>query len=390
MPPETQRNTAFVKLRRLGSTSSDPRTEKSRRFLEILAAEACTFIPFVTGLILDGRVVESSELPHVFATLSKLTAVTSLEFNGWQLHKNAAIPQVLAWLPRLTRLSVLTLTRVSSEHTRQVFSVLECGSSLASVNITSSTWASEYDWEGEVAMHKDVFAFFQNTKPPRETPVIPYSRADSIENLELDCPKMDLLDVFGTKAPSLRCSRVNLKNIHVDETKSIGTFLRLLGNTLEHLRLHFWSSAEKEFCDNVDLCHNTGLRSLHINNIIEKRPFIPEPDLLMKLPSILRGCASPHLIDITFYMYFAAVVYLEKFDWAMLDECLASMELNPSLIVTFCVADLSLDHDRTELADFLGHIRTFLPRACSQVNIAVRPGGELRRPLTLGGEIPEI
>jgi hypothetical protein len=154
--PATRRHLfSNVELKRVGlpAGSYSDRAWRSRRFLQMLDAESCTFAPFVTRLSLDCMDAASAEVDSAFQTLSKLTAVKELQLNVWGLW--FGVQPLQDWLSCLKNLTQLTLNRVHFERTSQLFSVLERCSSLTELEITSSTWATEQDYEGQKELHRN-------------------------------------------------------------------------------------------------------------------------------------------------------------------------------------------------------------------------------------------
>ncbi|KAJ7465114.1 hypothetical protein FB451DRAFT_1488299 [Mycena latifolia] len=218
---------------------------------------------------------------------------------------------------------------------------------------------------------------------PRTVPVIPYSHSSSIQRLHLEHPKMDFLDVLCTVPSS--CGSVQLDTITAADAPSIGTFLRHLGESLKHLKFGFLcynSGGGEAFCDHVDLRHNTGLRSIHITDIIYAQPFIGCQHLT-SLPSILGRCALPHLTDITFSIYLAAFREFSKFVWPALDDSLMSLVLNSPVTLTFYIPDFPLDHPQCDelLPALQTDIQSLLPNSSPRFNVLVVPGGENPRPI---------
>ncbi|KAJ7082997.1 hypothetical protein C8R44DRAFT_822712 [Mycena epipterygia] len=376
---------SHVELKRLGSNKHGGRAERSRQFLQLLDTESCTFAPFVTRLSVDGIATKAAEHPRVFRILAKLTAVRSLQFNVWRFGFGIDLEPIQNWLPRLGSLSELTLNRVSFESMTLLFSVLECCSSLIALNIM-------------MASFEDPFGYFKHIKLtasgpiielPSKAPPFPYTHSSSIQQLHLDCSKREFLDDFTATASSFNCRTVHFENIKANETQSIGAFFQRLGTTLEHLKLGFSFSLDaygEAFADNVDLRYNTGLRSIHVTEIIDSHDLMGSCHLA-RLPSILRQCASPHLTDIIFSIYLEALPHLSIFNWAALDEALMSIQvqLDSPGKVTFYLVDLPLVHNEGDVAELLAEIQSWLPQSSAQFTMRILPGGRNPRPL-IGGE----
>ncbi|KAJ7505765.1 hypothetical protein B0H11DRAFT_358597 [Mycena galericulata] len=380
-------------------------------FLSMLLNESCTFIPFVTHLSLNGIDIKAEDFPTVFQTLSIMPAVSSMHFDKWSFE--LGIQPIQDYLSGLGNLAELSLSG-TIKSSLQLFSLLECCSSLSSLNIALS---KAIDWGFSDVTSKHI-AFWAGKipapPPPPPAPIIHYSRANSIEQLSLDCEKakgLDVLEVFNaTTGSNLTCRTVRLKKIAADQTQSIGLFLQSLGNRLEHLEIGFESNQRDQgkFCDDVDLRHNTGLRTLHVTDILADDPVRAlerdmhlrapgrinrTPDLtnqhLTRLPAILRRCASPHLTAFTFSSYSAALDSLADFDWAALDDSLIlllqQLPSSANAEIKFCVTDYGHAGDRSDqkLAWLAEDIQARMPRSWGQFRFTFLPGGLL--PLSLFG-----
>ncbi|KAJ7114118.1 hypothetical protein C8R44DRAFT_881663 [Mycena epipterygia] len=381
LPATRRRLFSHVQLK-MGSDSdhdsiySHAESEHSRRFLEILDTESCTFGPFITHLFLG---VHDKGEPRMFLTLAKLTAVVSLQFYGWQFRYG--VEPILEWLPHLGRLSELTFKQVAFQSVNQLFSVLEC-CSLSALTITGSDVIGTPFETPESLLHllePDRFP------PPQKAPPFPYTRSGSIQKLHLTSPEMAFLDIFTNSASSLNCSTVHLEGIETSKTKSIGVFLQQLGETLEHLKFGFeFYSYGEEFDSNVDLQYNTGLRSIYVMDMVYSA--VMGHRFLKRLPSLLRQCASPHLTDITFSFYLEALPFIALFEWAALDEALMSIQvqLDSPGKLTFLFVDVQ--NNEVIVSNLLAIIQMCLPQSSAQFKTVILPGERPSRPLIGGGD----
>ncbi|KAJ7637923.1 hypothetical protein DFH06DRAFT_1335565 [Mycena polygramma] len=371
LPATRRRLFSNVDLKRLGSVNdSNHHSKRTHRFLQMLDAEACTFTPYVTTLSMEGTEREAVEYHEPFRILSRLAALTSINFTCYSFDFD--MEPIQMWLSSLRHLKELTLHRVFFPLTGTLLSSLESCRSLTSLTITSSTWESGY-----LKQISDMQKIFGLVLPqPRD---ILYSASRSILRLHLDCPKAKLLEAIITAAAPPSCNRVQLTKIEPDETQSIGAFLRYLGSTLQDLSLSFLPKckAAEQFCRDIDLRANTGLRSLRIDDFIYHFSF-HGPCPLTDLPSLLRQCVSPSLTSITFSISRVAIKHLLTFNWADLDaSLLSSVDYHHTFRkINFLVPDLPLEEEQIRVG-LLNVIQSLLPlaAACKLFEIVVLPGG---------------
>lgn len=132
--PATRRR-LFSRIETHPRNSREYKGRTTSSFLGILDNDACTFIPFVTHLSLEGVDMRGVSYPGAFQTLLRLPAVASVHFNVWSFE--LAIHPLQDYLSRLGSLTELSL-KGTVKSTPQLFSLLERCSFLTSLDIAVS------------------------------------------------------------------------------------------------------------------------------------------------------------------------------------------------------------------------------------------------------------
>ncbi|KAJ7205660.1 hypothetical protein C8J57DRAFT_369475 [Mycena rebaudengoi] len=195
--------------------------KKLSPFLEILAADLCTVIPFVKEITMRRydfamRPTVSGGLEVATSTLLQhLSYVVSMHLYHFT---SLDIPFFADLLPRFPMLAQLELVLMECDSLSRLCRLLDGCTALTSLRMDRVAW------------------------PPANAEPSTYLRACSIRTLCLDA-KASILDAFmrGTRdePEGLSCTTLLLSNITPDSVQSVQRFLRCIGSSLEDLSLTY-------------------------------------------------------------------------------------------------------------------------------------------------------
>ncbi|KAJ7162978.1 hypothetical protein C8R46DRAFT_999382 [Mycena filopes] len=280
--------------------------QQFRPFLDMVATGSTTFAPFISHLTLqelDATPTAGEQFRSAFAILSKLSAITSLEFKHWRALGSQPIHNLL---PQLTGLSKLILDHVDIDSVGQLFGMLEMCPALTSLTLirVSASWA------------------------PGESSPISYSHSGSIRTLRLiDIAIPEFLDAFTRRRSQLNCKSVDIRGIMPEDSASVGKFLECVAGRLKCLRVGFHDDfyAQEELPSvHFVLRNTTQLTTFQLDDIC---PAVPRstPYSSTILSAVKCALVSPGLTNLVLSLSLHSdSVDLERLNWKELDMLLSS------------------------------------------------------------------
>ncbi|KAH7928610.1 hypothetical protein BV22DRAFT_193926 [Leucogyrophana mollusca] len=151
------------------------------------------------------------------------------------------------------------------------------------------------------------------------------------------CRKSPVLDwlMSGDRIP--RAQNIRLGMLTARDTPVVSRYLRLLGNSVEELHLHFCSEFYIDgagLVDQFDLSRNTQLRAIHIYGLIVS---VGSPlDWVTKL---FRQISSPRMREVSLSLHIAdSLEDAEAVDWDGLEDLFSKPQFSGLQNVSFVVA----------------------------------------------------